>query len=94
MKVTHDKKWNRFNMHTDSGAQVGYIQYEPARRGEIRAVSTHVYPEYEGNGYAGMLLDALADYARNRGLKIVPVCSYVKCAFDKDAQKYAEVMGG
>lgn len=93
MEIVHDSKWHRFTLMTEKGAQAGYIEYEPVKRGVIRAVSTQVYPEYEGKGYATMLLDALTEYADKKGIRIVAECSFVKDAFDTNSEKYAAVIG-
>ncbi len=38
---------------------------------------TGVPPELQGQGLAGWLVQAVLDWARSEGLKVVPQCSYV-----------------
>ena len=51
---------------------------------------TTVAPAYGGQGIAGKLVQELAAQARERGIKIVPVCSYALKTFEKNAE-YADV---
>lgn len=45
---------------------------------------TLVDEKLRGQGAARKLLDAVVNYARERNLKIIPVCSYAKSIFEKD----------
>ena len=40
-------------------------------------VHTEVPPQLEGRGFASMLVRAAFDYARENGLDVLPVCSFV-----------------
>ena len=40
-------------------------------------VHTEVAPQLEGRGYASMLVRAAFDHARDNGLDVLPVCSFV-----------------
>lgn len=91
MEIKHLEDQRLFVLYSDTGAPMGEIAYTP-RGGELHATHTRVFPEYEGQGLAAKLLDALADYARQQQLTIVPVCSYVVHAFAKYPAKYADVM--
>ena len=42
---------------------------------------TRVPPALEGRGIAGALMERAIDEAREKGLRIEPVCSYVVAAF-------------
>jgi predicted GNAT family acetyltransferase len=57
-----------------------------------RAVVGHTWvdPTLRGAGFAPALVDAAARWAREQGVKIVPVCSYVRAVFQRSA-KYADV---
>lgn len=73
-----------------SGSRVAEIAYAPAGEGKITAHHTYVSNELRGGGVAGQLLDALADYARENNLKIIPTCSYVAARFARGG-KYDDV---
>ncbi len=69
------------------------IIYTPAEDGVIIATSTVVDPSLRGQGIAKKLLDHLADFARQEGLKIRPECSYVVKAFERYSE-YKDVISG
>jgi predicted GNAT family acetyltransferase len=46
---------------------------------------------FEGRGFAGLLLERLVNYAKESGLKIVPLCPYVNAQFRRHPEKYAEI---
>lgn len=50
----------------------------------ISADSTEVKPKLQGHGVAKELVLALIDYANQKNLKIIPVCSYVVAFFKKN----------
>ncbi len=72
------------------GKRVAEITYVPAGEKTINANHTYVSAELRGGGVAAQLLDALADYARENNLKIVPSCSYVVTKFSHGT-KYDDV---
>jgi len=44
----------------------------------MRLVHTEVPPAYEGKGFAGALVHAALAHAREQGLRVLPLCSYVR----------------
>ena len=92
MQVKHDASKYTFILLDDADQEIGYLSYRLGSEGELRATHTKVDPRHEGKGYAGLLLDALVAYAQSQNLKIVPVCSYVVRAFDKNPDRYASVI--
>lgn len=91
MNIKHDPQHHIFRAYHENGEQMGEISYVCADSHTIKADHTVVFPAYEGQGIAGQLLSALADYARDNSLKIIPVCSYVAAAFKKNPQRYQDV---
>lgn len=91
MNITHDGANSRFVAANENGELMGEISYQD-RDGSLYADHTHTQERYRGRGVAGKLLDAMADYARCKGMKIVPVCSYVVGAFERDPERYRDVM--
>lgn len=91
MRISHEKEKNLFIALDEDDKKMGEIGYMPDSD-TLTATHTEVYPEYQGKGLAGKLLDALADFAADEGKKIVPKCSYVVSAFKKNPEKYKEVL--
>lgn len=52
---------------------------------------TEVDPQYEGRGMAKLLLAELVSYAREKALKIVPLCPYVQVQFKRHPEEYKDV---
>lgn len=46
--------------------------------GAMQITHTFVPPLLEGRGIAARLVAAALDHARGQGLKVVPICSYVR----------------
>ncbi len=51
------------------------------RDGVMAMTHTEVAPELEGQGIAGELVRAALAHARDNGLKVRPLCSYVQAYF-------------
>ena len=61
----------------DGDTVVGFIRYrlEP---GAVALVHTDVDPDLEGTGAAGQLVEIALGDIRSRGLKVIPICPYVR----------------
>jgi len=73
--VTDDRERKRYVI-TEDGAQVGLVTYR-LQPGLIDLIHTEVDPDHSGRGLAGVLIGAVLDDARNRGLSVLPHCPYV-----------------
>ena len=56
----------------------GECEYTVDRTGKWVIVHTGVRPEYNGRGIAKRLVEKIIEAARERGTKIIPVCSYAQ----------------
>nr|WP_228278982.1 MULTISPECIES: GNAT family N-acetyltransferase [unclassified Acinetobacter] len=70
---------------------IAEITYQYQDDHTILADHTWVDLTLRGQGVARQLLDILVAFAREKQLKIVPVCSYVETVFETDTQ-YADVV--
>ena len=43
-----------------------------------------IAPDLRGQGVGRLLLDQILDYARENGMKIMPLCPFARSVFDKD----------
>ena len=62
----------------DGDKPIGECQYNVDRTGKWVIVHTGVRPEYNGRGIAKRLVECIIAAARERGIKILPVCSYAQ----------------
>jgi predicted GNAT family acetyltransferase len=52
---------------------------------------TKVHKELEGKGVAGKLLAYMVAYARERHLKVLPLCPYVHAQFKRHPDQYDDI---
>lgn len=82
------KSENKITLYVDK-EEVGKIEFSKDKD-YLVADHTYVNPIHRGKNYARFLVDELVKFAREEGLKIVPVCPYVhKVISDKD--EYADI---
>ena len=62
----------------DGEKMIGECQYSVDRTGQWVIVHTGVRPEYNGRGIAKRLVECVIAAARERGAKIIPLCSYAQ----------------
>ncbi|MDM8172856.1 MULTISPECIES: GNAT family N-acetyltransferase [Olivibacter] len=59
--------------------------------GRLTVFHTEVAPEFEGRGFAKLLLEKLVNYAKEKSLKIIPLCPYVNMQFRRHPAEYEDV---
>lgn len=57
--------------------EAGYLTFSIKDKRALHATHTVVHQSYQGQGLARLLVDALIEWAEQRTLIIVPVCSYI-----------------
>ena len=74
----------------DEGKEVGVITYSEKNEEVWIFDHTYVDPDYRWGAIADTLLKNLVDIAKEKGVKIIPQCSYVRRKFDKNPE-YGEL---
>ena len=75
LTVRHNADAHRFEADVDGG--IARADYR--LQGDVmRIVHTEVPYASEGRGFAAQVVRAALDYARQRGLRVMPLCSYVR----------------
>lgn len=74
---------NGAKAYNDEGKEVGLCEYYE-KDGKWVLNHTVVDPSMKGQGIAGKLLDCVLEHAREKKVKVVPECSYVAHAFEKN----------
>ncbi|WP_370632367.1 GNAT family N-acetyltransferase [Mucilaginibacter sp. UR6-1] len=59
--------------------------------GRLAVFHTEVDPEFEGRGFAKLLLAELVGYAREKKITIIPLCPYVNAQFQRHPAEYDDV---
>lgn len=82
MKIKRHK--NKFYIGKSADDYIAEITFYPTECGEIVVNHTFVGPSLRGQGIAKKLVDRTVEYAREKNLKIVPRCSYVREVMNQD----------
>lgn len=59
--------------------------------GKLAVFHTEVYREFEGRGFAKAMLERLVSYAREKSVKIIPLCPFVNGQFHRNPATYEDV---
>ena len=61
------------------------------RNGSLTVFHTEVAEKLKGKGVAAKLLSTMTDYAREKHLKVIPLCPYVHAQFKRHAEQYEDI---
>lgn len=82
LEVRHNPEARRFEACVDGA--LCRADYRMA--GDVmHIVHTEVPRRFEGRGLSGQVVQAALDYARANGLRVVPVCGYVRAYMRRHA---------
>lgn len=79
-KIVHQQDEDRGEFRIPGKAKLTY------RRPAADVLDVHhtwTEPELRGQGLALQLFDAMAEYAREHGMKVIPSCPYVAARFEE-----------
>lgn len=83
MKIKHlTEPGGGYFMAEQDGREAGRMTYSNAGTKMI-IDHTEVSPEFQGRGVGKQLVVACADYARDNGRKVLPLCSFARGIFDR-----------
>lgn len=68
----------------NGGQRLAEMTYSRTNATMVIVDHTEVDPSLSGQGVGRTLLDALVQWARATGTKVVPLCPFAKAQFDKD----------
>jgi predicted GNAT family acetyltransferase len=74
--ITDATARDRYEAHVD-GELAGVLEYK-VKRARIALIHTEVLPVHEGRGIGSALVRYALDDARQRGLRVIATCPYVK----------------
>lgn len=84
MEVKHKHEGNKGEFYIEeNGSPVAELTYIMSDENIMVATHTGTHPKMRGQGIAMKLVEAAAEYAREKNLKISPMCSYVAWAFNE-----------
>ncbi|ENV62693.1 hypothetical protein F949_02585 [Acinetobacter junii NIPH 182] len=83
IKQSDDTKHGTFEIF-DADVKAGEMAYTWAGDSMLIIDHTDVENQFRGQGIGRQLLDALVAFAREREIKVIPLCPFSKSVFDKD----------
>ncbi len=92
MEIRHEDRGRGGLFVTGEGDDRAELTYSPAGI-QDSLVFDHTYvPEHlRGQGIAEKLVEFGAAYAREKGLTVVPACSYVRAVFERHPDRYGDL---
>lgn len=66
------------------GERLGSLDFTRPEAGVMRIEFVEVAPELRGTGLGRQLVQAAVDWARESGLKVVPICGYARAVMTRD----------
>ena len=81
----NNEKNGVFEIYED-GVKAGEMTYTWAGTDKFIIDHTGVDEAFNGKGYAKQLIYAGVEYAREKGIKIIPLCSFAKKTIEKTLQ--------
>lgn len=85
IKLDDDGKKGRFTLYVDS-TEAGELTFTWAGSDKFIIDHTLTKEEFGGRGYARQLVHKAVDYAREKGVKILPLCPYAKNVIERDPE--------
>lgn len=70
----------------EDGAQMGEMTYVWADDDTIMIDHTEVSPQYEGRGIGKSMFMEAVEFAREKEIKIIPLCVFAKTMFERFPQ--------
>ena len=83
IELEDNGKKGRFVIYED-GVGAGEMTFTWAGEDKFIIDHTSVDEKFGGKGYAKQLVMAGVEFAREKDVKIIPLCTYAKSRFDKD----------
>ncbi len=67
------------------GERHGFLEFTRPEVGLMRIEYVEVSPEFRGAGLGRQLVEKAVEFARDAGLRVVPICSYARAVITRDA---------
>ncbi len=90
VSVSDNPQESRYELKLD-GERLGQIDYR-LREQRIALVHTEVDPSLQGQGLGGVLVRAVLDDVRARGLEVNPVCPFVSDYIRAHRDEYLDLV--
>jgi len=82
----------RIYCNNDKKELLAEVTYEYIGENEVNINHTYVNPVLRGQGVAGEMLELLAQYLREQGLRARATCSYANNWLTKNKKSYSDII--
>lgn len=86
-----DRESKVFFKASEDGKEAGRMSYSWAGDRRIIIDHTEVNPDFKGQNIGKKMVMAAVNYAREKGIKILPLCPFAKSVFDR-AEEIRDVL--
>lgn len=84
MEIKQQNEQQKGSFKAYEGKQeAGVLTYTMEDQNRLVIDHTEVYPEFEGKGLGKKLVLQAVEFAREKNLKIIPLCSYASTVFSR-----------
>lgn len=92
-QIQHEEQGAKGSFYIDvDGERLGMMTYVWAGDDKIIIDHTEVDDKLRGTGAGKQLVDSGADWARAKGIKILPLCPFAKRVMTGNREKYQDVL--
>ncbi len=92
MEIQHEPGTSKGRfVATEDGRELGEMSYSVAGPDKIIIDHTEGFPGSEGKGVGLKLLEAAVAHAREKKLRIMPLCPFAHKMMDRRKEEYADV---
>lgn len=92
MDMTIKQGKNKFYVGDSEDEPLAMMTFVHNGKTQIIIDHTEVSDELRGRKVGDKLLDEVAAYAREKNLKIIPLCPFAKARLEKQREKYEDVL--
>jgi len=86
MEIIHERNEKKGAFTAQEGnVKAGEMTYSWAGTDKIIIDHTDVNPEFKGQGIGKVMVLAAVGFAREKGIKILPLCPFAKATFEKNS---------
>jgi predicted GNAT family acetyltransferase len=76
----------------EKGELMAETTYVLKENGEVNIDHTYVNPVLRGQGVAGRMMELVAQYFREKGLKVTATCSYANMWLKRHRESYSDII--